>query len=80
MDTKYSVLSINTRGIRINDRCDLILNFCEQLDADSSVFQETHANISSLEISTNPDIKYDSFGKERCPPGLTKKWRVENVY
>lgn len=42
-------LSFNTRGLRANDRCDLVLNYCEQLVADFSILQKMHANTSSLE-------------------------------
>ena len=42
-------LSINTRGLRANDRCDLVLNYCEQLGADFSILQKMRATTSSLE-------------------------------
>lgn len=49
MDTKFSLLSVKNRGIRINDRRDLVLNYYEQLGADFSIVQVRNSNFSSLE-------------------------------
>ena len=49
MDAKYSLLSLNTGGVKTNDRRDLLVNYCDQIGADFSILQETHTNISSIE-------------------------------
>ena len=49
MDVKYSLLSLNTGGIKANDRRDQVVNYCDQIGADFSIPQETQTNISSLE-------------------------------
>ena len=67
MDAKYSLISVNTGGIRSNDRRDLVINYCEQLDADFSILQETHINISSLAV-----IKEIWEGDILISPGTTQ--------
>ena len=44
----YSMISVNTAGIRENNRRDLVINYCKTLDMDYSIWQEIHVNFSHL--------------------------------
>ena len=48
MDVIYSMTSVNTGGIKENNRLDLVINYCKTVDTDFSIFQETHVNFSHL--------------------------------
>ena len=48
MDVTYSMTSVNTGGIRENNRRDLVINYCKTLDSNFSMMQETHVNFSHL--------------------------------
>ena len=67
MDVTYSLISVNTRGIRENNRRDLVINYCKTLDSDFSILQETHVNFSHLH-----DIKELSDGEVIISPGKTQ--------
>ena len=67
MDVTYSLISVNTRGIRENNRRDLVINYCKTLDSDFSILQETHVTFSHLH-----DIKELSDGEVIISPGKTQ--------
>ena len=45
MDVTHSMISVNTGGMRENNRRDLI-NLCKTLETDFSILQETNKNFS----------------------------------
>ena len=49
MDVTYNIMiSVNTGGMRENNRRDLVINFCKTLDTDFSILQKTHINFPHL--------------------------------
>ena len=42
------MILVNTVGIRENNRRDLVINYCKELDTDFSILQETHVNFYHL--------------------------------
>ena len=47
MDVTYSMISVNTGGIRRSNRRDLVINYCKAMDTDFFTL-ETHVNFSHL--------------------------------
>ena len=48
MDVTYSMISINTGGIRENNRRDLVIKYCKTLNSDFSILPETPVNLPHL--------------------------------
>ena len=67
MDVTYSMTSVNTGGIRENNRRDLIINYCKTLDSNFSIIQETHVNFSHLH-----DVRELWNGEVIISPGKTQ--------
>ena len=47
MDVTYSMISVNTGGIRKSNKRDLVINYCKTMDTDFFTL-ETHVNFSHL--------------------------------
>ena len=41
-NSSYSIISLNTGGLKTQDRLDTALQYCKNSEADFSIFQETH--------------------------------------
>ena len=67
MDVTYSMISVYTGGIRENNRRDVVINYCETLDLDLSILQETHVNFSQLH-----DIREFWYGEVIISSGKTQ--------
>ena len=48
MDVTYNMISVNTGGIRENNRKGLKINVCKTLDTNFSIFPEAHVNFTHL--------------------------------
>ena len=44
MDVTYSMISVNSGGIREYNRRDLVINYCKTLDTDFSILQKALVN------------------------------------
>ena len=60
----YSIISLNSGGIRTKERFDTALQFCRNAKADFSILQETH-----LGFSKYTDIKSQWEGQVYISPG-----------
>ena len=58
---------VNTRGIRENNRRDLVIKYCKILDTDFSILQESNVNFSYLQ-----DIRELWDGEVIILPGKTQ--------
>ena len=63
----YSMISVNTAGIRENNRRDLVINYCKTLDTDYSIWQEIHVNFCHL-----LDVREIWDGEVIISPGETQ--------
>ena len=67
MDVRYNMISVNTGGIRENNRRNLVINYCKTLDTDFSILQEIHVNFPHLH-----NIRKLWDGEVIILPGKTK--------
>ena len=58
MDVTYSIILVNTGGIRENNRRDLVIKYCKVLGMDISILKETH-------LTSPTDMKLGKPGMER---------------
>ena len=61
------MISVNTAGIRENNRRDLVINYCKTLDTDYSIWQEIHVNFCHL-----LDVREIWDGEVIISPGETQ--------
>ena len=65
------MISVNTGGLKENNRWYLVINYCEKLNMDLSILQEKHVNFSHLH-----DIREIWGGKVIISQGKTQTCSV----